>query len=183
MALLKIVVHSGSAVFHQVSGFDKVSGTDVILAHRLLKNSVPDKKYLLMSEAAYATIGQKMEGPFLEGKETYEGFGSVNTVVRYNGDIKERHLNSLYKLPKTSLVMRAQGYSIAAVAGLFPALAKHLRSPVTESGWMSRLRFALMLVLLAPMMTVMYMVNVPRRLLAQRVAHNQVPLEEAESAL
>ena len=52
---LKIVVHSGSAVFNQVGGFNKVSGPDVILAHRLLKNSVPDKEYLLMSEAAYSS--------------------------------------------------------------------------------------------------------------------------------
>ena len=29
---LKIVVHTGSAVFHQVGGFNKVSGADVILA-------------------------------------------------------------------------------------------------------------------------------------------------------
>ena len=56
---LKIVVHTGTAVFHQISGFNKVSGPDVILAHRLLKNSVPEKEYLLMSEAAYNAIGQR----------------------------------------------------------------------------------------------------------------------------
>ena len=178
---LKIVVHTGSAVFHQVGGFNKVSGPDVILAHRLLKNSVPDKEYLLMSEAAYSSIGTKMEGPFLKGKESYEQFGSINTVVRYNGDVKEQHLNSLYKLPRISLVMRAQSYAIAAMAGVFPALVRHLRSPVIESGWLSRLRFALMLVLLAPMMTMMYMVSAPRRLLAQRGGHNHVPMEKAES--
>ncbi len=178
---LKIVVHSGTAVFHQVGGFNKVSGPDVILAHRLLKNSVPDKEYLLMSEAAYSDIGRKMEGPFYAGKESYEGFGSVNTVVRYNGDVKEQHRDSLYKLPRTSLVMRAQSYSIAAMAGMFPALVKHLRSPVMESGWMNRLRFALMLVLLAPLMTMMYMVNAPRRLLAQRSGNDHMPVERAES--
>jgi len=178
---LKIVVHTGSAVFHQIGGFNKVSSPDVILAHRLLKNSVPDKEYLLMSEAAYATIGQKMEGPFLEGKESYEGFGSVNTFVRYNGDVKEQHLNSLYKLPRTSLVMRAQRYSVAATARALPALVRHLRSPINESGWISRLRFAFMLLLLAPMMATMYMVGAPRRLLDQRAGHNHVPIEKAES--
>ena len=178
---LKIVVHTGSAVFHQVGGFNKVSGPDVILAHRLLKNSVPDKEYLLMSEAAYSDIGHTMEGPFFEGKESYEGFGSINTVVRYNGDVKQQHLDSLYKLPRTSLVIRAQRYSIAAMAGMFPALVENLRSPVIESKWTDRLRFSLMLVLLAPLMTIMYMVNAPRRLLAQRGGHDHMPVEKAES--
>jgi class 3 adenylate cyclase len=166
---LKIVVHSGSAVFNQVGGFNKVSGPDVILAHRLLKNSVPDKEYLLMSEAAYSSIGHKIDGPLLRGKETYEGFGSINTVVRFNGDIKEQ------------LVMRAQSYSIGAIAGLFPALVRHLRSPIVGSGWFSRLRFAVMLVLLAPIMTMMYMISAPRRLLAQRAGQDHMLIEKAES--
>ena len=178
---LKIVVHSGSAVFNQVGGFNKVSGPDVILAHRLLKNSVPDKEYLLMSEAAYSSIGHKIDGPLLRGKETYEGFGSINTVVRFNGDIKEHHLNSLYKLPRTSLVMRAQSYSIGAIAGLFPALVRHLRSPIIGSGWFGRFRFAVMLVLLAPIMTMMYMISAPRRLLAQRAGQDHMLIEKAES--
>jgi len=178
---LKIVVHTGSAVFHQVGGYNKVSGPDVILAHRLLKNSVPDKEYLLMSEAAYSTIGQKMEGPFLEGKESYEGFGRTNTFVRFNGDIKAQHLDSLYSLPRKSLMMRARRFSVAAMMGLFPAFVRQLRSPATESSWMSRLRFAFRFVLFAPMMSVMYLVNAPRRLLAQRAGHNQMSIEKAQS--
>ena len=58
---LKIVVHTGTAVFHQIGGFNKVSGPDVILAHRLLKNSVPEQEYLLLSKAAHATIGRRRE--------------------------------------------------------------------------------------------------------------------------
>ena len=178
---LKIVVHTGSAVFHQVGGYNKVSGPDVILAHRLLKNSVPDKEYLLMSEAAYSTIGQKMEGRFLEGKESYEGFGRTNTFVRFNGDVKARHLDSLYKLPGKSLIARAQRFSVAATMGLFPAFVRQLRSPDIESSWMSRLRFAFMFTLFAPMMAMKYMVSAPRRLLAQRADHNHMPIENAES--
>lgn len=178
---LKIVVHTGSAVFHQVGGYNKVSGPDVILAHRLLKNSVPDKEYLLMSEAAYSAIGRKMEGTFLKGKESYEGFGQTKTFVRFNGDFKEQHLNSLYKLPRTSLVVRAQRFAVAAVAGLFPAFVRQLRSPAIESGWMSRFRFAFMFALFAPMMTMMYLINAPRRLLAQRAQHSHMPIEKAES--
>jgi len=178
---LKIVVHTGSAVFHQIGGFDKVSGPDVILAHRMLKNSVPDKEYLLLSESAYRDIGQQMDGPFLEGHEFYEGFGKINTFVRYNGDVKERHLDSLYKLPPASLVIRAEGYAIAASAGMFPALIRYLRSPLIQSGRMRRLAFALMLVLRSPMMMMKYMVGAPRRLFSYRADRAQLRAGRTES--
>jgi hypothetical protein len=101
--------------------------------------------------------------------------------VRFNGDLKVQHLNSLYKLPRTSLVKRAQRFSVAAMAGLFPAFVRQLRSPAIESGWVNRLRFAFTFVLFAPMMAMMYMVSAPRRLLAQRAGHNHMPIEKAES--
>src|SRR6266508_196337 len=37
---LKIIAHSGKAVFYELGGFVELSGVDVIVAHRLLKNSV-----------------------------------------------------------------------------------------------------------------------------------------------
>ena len=54
---LKIIVHSGRAVFHTIAGLAQVSGTDVIIAHRLLKNSVPSGEYLLMTDSAYQDLG------------------------------------------------------------------------------------------------------------------------------
>ncbi len=178
---LKIVVHTGTAVFHQIGGFNKVSGPDVILAHRLLKNSVPEKEYLLLSEAAHATIGQHIEGPFEEGIESYEGFGEVNTFVRFNNDIKEEQRDALYQRPRGALVARAELYSLAAIGGLIPALIRHLRAPVVESGLSSRLGFALTMVVRAPMMLMMYLIGAPRRLLARRAGRNEVPRGETES--
>ena len=35
---LKVIAHYGEAVRSQVAGFDEVSGVDVIVLHRLLKN-------------------------------------------------------------------------------------------------------------------------------------------------
>ena len=135
-----------------------------------------------MSEAAYTAMGQKMEGPFVQGKETYDEFGSVDTYVRYNGDVKQRHLDSLYRLPRASLVARAELFVITAVAGVFPALFRQLRSPIVESGgWPKRLGFALMLILRAPMITMMYLIGAPRRLLAQRAGRNDTPAARTES--
>ncbi|NIO39588.1 MAG: DUF2652 domain-containing protein, partial [Burkholderiales bacterium] len=154
---LKIIVHTGTAVFHKIGGFDKVSGPDVILAHRLLKNTVPEKEYLLMTEAAYSTLGEYMEGPFVPRTESYDEFGSVNTFVRFNDDMKEEHLDALYKLSRPALITRAELYSIAAVGGVFPALIRYLRSRSGKSGRQQRLSFAFMTALRAPMMMMMYM--------------------------
>jgi hypothetical protein len=148
---LKIVVHTGTAVFHQIGGFNKVSGPDVILAHRLLKNSVPEKEYLLLSEAAHATVGQ------------------------------EEQRDALYERPRTSLVARAELYSLAAIGGLFPALIKHLRAPVFKTGLPSRIGFALTMVVRAPMMMMMYLIGAPRRLLARRAGRNEELQGKAES--
>src|SRR5262245_40017937 len=49
---LKIIVHSGEALFHRVLNFTELAGTDVIVVHRLLKNSVQADQYLLLTEAA-----------------------------------------------------------------------------------------------------------------------------------
>jgi class 3 adenylate cyclase len=76
---LKIVVHIGQAVFHMIGNRPQVSGPDVILAHRLLKNSVPSNEYLLMSAAAYGELGRDMSLQFVGGKERYDEFGSVET--------------------------------------------------------------------------------------------------------
>ena len=83
---LKVIVHSGRAVFNTIGGFAQVSGTDVILAHRLLKNSVPSHEYLLMTETAYRDLGREMSGYFVKSQETCEGFEPVTTYVQFMGD-------------------------------------------------------------------------------------------------
>jgi len=77
---LKIIVHSGTAVFYRIEQFDELSGGDVILAHRLLKNSVPLQEYILMTEPAYADITFPLQLPVSEGSEHYEHLGRIRTL-------------------------------------------------------------------------------------------------------
>jgi hypothetical protein len=79
---LKIVVHLGEAVFHELAGRSLVSGPDVILAHRLLKNSVPSREYLLLSQSAFAAMAPHLPGDFQAQQETYDGFGTVEVRVK-----------------------------------------------------------------------------------------------------
>jgi class 3 adenylate cyclase len=167
---LKIIVHTGTAVFHKIGGVDKVSGPDVILAHRLLKNSVPDKEYLLMSESAYRSIGSHMEGEFLSGRENYEKLGKVNTYVRYNDDIKQYQRELLYRLPRLVLLARVGAYVVDTLAGMFPAMIRQSRAPVVETSRWRRLRFAVRMIVRSPLIIIEYVIGAPRRLFKNRSA-------------
>jgi hypothetical protein len=80
---LKVVVHSGAALFYQINQFNELSGGDVILVHRLLKNSTTHDEYILMTESAYSDIEFPGEIRLEHGTEEYEHLGSVNTLVYY----------------------------------------------------------------------------------------------------
>jgi len=77
---LKIIAHSGTAVFYRIEQFDELSGGDVILAHRLLKNSVPLQEYILMTEPAYTDIAFPLQLTVSEGSENYEHLGRIRTL-------------------------------------------------------------------------------------------------------
>ena len=79
---LKFVVHHGSAIHQKVAGCSELLGSDVIVAHRLLKNEVVEK----LGIDAYALISQQCIDasdidPALLGMrahtETYDRIGDV----------------------------------------------------------------------------------------------------------
>jgi len=78
---LKIVVHSGRAFFYELGRFQELSGVDVIIVHRLLKNSVPAKQYILMTAPAYHGLQAAVDFPVTPGVETYEEIGRIKTFV------------------------------------------------------------------------------------------------------
>ena len=80
---LKIVVHSGEALFYTIQQFCELSGKDVILTHRLTKNSVTNDEYILMTEPAYSDIEFSDQIAVQEGCENYEHFGEIKTLVHY----------------------------------------------------------------------------------------------------
>ena len=78
---LKIVVHSGEALFSYIEQFYELNGKDVILVHRLTKNSVNHDEYILMTEPAYSDILFPRQIEAKESHENYEHFGEVKTMV------------------------------------------------------------------------------------------------------
>lgn len=81
---LKFVAHYGEVRALNVRGFKKLLGSDVIVAHRLLKNTVEGKEYLLMSESFLLSQGIEDPGAMngwvermVEGSTEYEHLGTV----------------------------------------------------------------------------------------------------------
>ena len=79
---LKMVVHHGRFVRQSVAGRPRVTGPDVILAHRLLKNAVGARTYLLLTEAARERLAADPLGagarPVIE---SYPHLGEVTCFV------------------------------------------------------------------------------------------------------
>lgn len=86
---LKIVVHSGEALLYQIGKFEELSGVDVIIVHRLLKNSVPAQEYILLTEEAYRDVQFPVEIPVTPGEENYDDIGKIKTYVFFPGAASE----------------------------------------------------------------------------------------------
>jgi class 3 adenylate cyclase len=78
---LKLVLHRGEAVIGSVRRFTKVAGEDVILAHRLLKNSVPSDEYVLMTQAFVDACPPGVADQLEHRVEQVEGIGPVHVHV------------------------------------------------------------------------------------------------------
>lgn len=76
---IKAVVNFGSVVVKQVRQFEEISGTSVIIAHRLLKNSVPLHEYVLLTEDFEQALGGAPPGG-TRVTEQCEGIGAVNAA-------------------------------------------------------------------------------------------------------
>ncbi len=137
---LKIIVHAGEAVFHQIAGRPQVSGTDVILAHRLLKNTVASNEYLLLSEAAWAAMGAHLPGTFERHRESYEGFGDVDVRVRdLSGDFLTARDN-VYALGDAALGAAVDNHMKTLRPGAILAAAfQQLRNPIRPFRWWEKL--------------------------------------------
>jgi len=79
---LKIIAHVGEAAFTKVGGMKKISGENVILTHRWLKNSIPSREYFLLTEEFVSTLDEKLRAGLLRHKENLEGLGARTAFYR-----------------------------------------------------------------------------------------------------
>lgn len=93
---LKLLVHFGEYVEHALGGHQELSGPDVILVHRLLKNTVREETgiaaYALFTEAAIGEIG--LDAAFADTRRYQfedQDLGVIKTSVLDMGPVWERY--------------------------------------------------------------------------------------------
>jgi len=79
---LKVLAHHGTVVRQRIAGREELAGSDIILAHRLLKNAVTERTgiaaYALYTQGCLdAASADGAELGLLEQRETYDHVGEV----------------------------------------------------------------------------------------------------------
>ena len=81
---LKFVLHAGRYVLQQIAGSRELSGPEVVMAHRLLKNGAADLvghgAYALISEAAVRQLSVSVAGA-RPTTETYEHYPPISAFA------------------------------------------------------------------------------------------------------
>jgi hypothetical protein len=72
---LKVIMHFGEAVASQIQGRTKLAGESIILAHRLLKNSIDSDEYILLTDDLYRLL-ERADG-FVRSVEQDKDLGEV----------------------------------------------------------------------------------------------------------
>ncbi|MGH8248279.1 MAG: DUF2652 domain-containing protein, partial [Gammaproteobacteria bacterium] len=83
---VKFVAHLGEVVVQRVKHVSKLAGLDVILVHRMLKNTVPVPEYMLLSERLFRLSDERIRPRIVPLPQEFEGLGQVQT---YFVDISE----------------------------------------------------------------------------------------------
>jgi hypothetical protein len=83
---VKFVAHLGEVAIQRVKHVSKLAGLDVILVHRMLKNTVPLPEYMLLTEPLFLLSDEKIRTHTQPLPQEFEGLGPVQT---YFVDIKD----------------------------------------------------------------------------------------------
>ncbi len=112
---LKFVAHVGDVATQRVGGRAKLVGIDVILVHRLLKNSVGIPEYVLLTEDLCRTDMSSLPESAGELAPDLEGIG---TIRAYFVDVAD--LDGLHPVPPAPTLRSRLGSTFSAVGRGLP---------------------------------------------------------------
>ena len=75
---LKFIVHYGTFEEIKIAQFTKLSGPDMVIAHRLLKNNVPNNEYILATDEYLEGEPGSTELSWVSSKQVYSMIGKVD---------------------------------------------------------------------------------------------------------
>jgi hypothetical protein len=133
---LKFVVHTGEFIRRPGSGGEELTGSDVIVAHRLLKNEVDGKGYALLTESAVGELG--LDAPELGFVEHVESYTDVGEVRGWVADLEARWQAELSR--RRSIVgAREAEFEIEQLLPVPPPVAwEYLTAPAKRTLWQGR---------------------------------------------
>ena len=76
---LKFVAHEGNVAEQKVKRHTELAGVDVILVHRMLKNQVPVREYVLMTDAVAERLDEPVRAVCTPLVHDFEGLGQTST--------------------------------------------------------------------------------------------------------
>ncbi len=136
---LKIVMHCGEFIVSEIGGREMLSGPDVIVPHRLLKNRVAEATsiddYMLLTQACVDDLGlEAMVASWVEHTEEYEHLGVVKGYVSSLREVWE----FLRSQNENKVLQREAWVSHTAHSTASPAvLWDHLIDPSKRAVWMN----------------------------------------------
>lgn len=82
---LKLVAHLGGIYARRIRGWEELAGPDVVLVHRLLKNGLPKRPYVLKTKAFREWIREAWPLESLSHVEEVPEYGRVDLFVSFVG--------------------------------------------------------------------------------------------------
>ena len=82
---LKLVAHTGEALFYRIGEFMELAGVDVILVHKMLKVPTGARHYMLITDLAQEALGYGSRSRMEPFTIELEGFGAISSrLVRHS---------------------------------------------------------------------------------------------------
>jgi len=128
---VKAILHSGEAVFSKVRDIDKISGEDVIISHRLLKNSIKSDEYILVTNSFLERCQSFDKTHFEKHVEQYDKLGSVHGMVRIFEAVEAQEVD-ISTWQKLKFFVKIEGYMFSRLFGKEKLEFRNL--PTTDSG-------------------------------------------------
>ncbi len=121
---LKFIAHSGNIGLINVAGRQKLHGSDNILVHKLMKNSITNHEYLLLTSGFPAEDYPHEASPELEWARTLEG----RTFYDEYGDVAYKYISLE---PLRNLVKNTPSPNLS-FAGARSAIKRKIDAPVDD---------------------------------------------------
>lgn len=141
---LKFVVHYGEFIRRSAAAAEELTGHDVILVHRLLKNAVADalgnRGYALLTEACVAALG--LDPAALGMLEHRERYGDVGEMRAFVLDLEARYAEENERR-RVFVAADEAAFEVDALVGAPPPVVwEYLTAPDKRTTWQGKVEEA-----------------------------------------